>query len=232
MIETDPPNTRFHLSKRHYQWLFFTGVALACLAIFFKLGEDVWSKEGFTWDTSIILAVHAYSRPWLNYLMLAITETAGNYATIGVIVLAFWLWRQKAPLNALLLIFSLAGAVLFNSLLKLLFARPRPTIIQQLVVENNYSFPSGHTIAAVAIYGLLAVWLWQQRRWWWATLCGLWPLAVALSRVYLGVHYPSDVLASLAVGSLWIMAVVVSSGFFIAIHRARQLSTRPTGGHP
>ena len=215
MIETDVPKRRFHLSKRNYQWLFFAGVALACLTIFLELGEDVWSKEGFPWDASIMLAIHAYSRPWLDYLMLAITETAGNYAVIGVIVLALWLWRGKAQLNALLLFFSFGGAVVFNSLLKLFFARPRPTIIPRLVVEGNYSFPSGHTIAAVALYGLLAVWLWQQRHWLWAILCGTWPLAVAISRIYLGVHYPSDVLASLTVGSLWVMAVVVVSGYLI-----------------
>ena len=63
-------------------------------------------------------------------------------------------------------------------------------------------------MAAIAVYGLTAVLLWQRRRTGWAVLAGLWVPLVALSRVYLGVHYPSDVLASLAVGTIWLILVM------------------------
>jgi membrane-associated phospholipid phosphatase len=96
---------------------------------------------------------------------------------------------------------------LLNSLLKLLFARPRPNVFPPLMAETSYSFPSGHTMSAVAVYGLLALLLWQRGQYAWALLPGLWVPLVALSRVYLGVHYPSDVLASLALGTIWLVIV-------------------------
>lgn len=193
--------------RKYYQWLLLAVIALLSFATFLELGEDVWFREKFAWDTSFILTIHAYSRPWLDSLMSAITETAGTYAVLGVLGLAAWLWWRNSRLNALTIVLSFAGSVVFNSVLKILFARPRPTIIPQLVAESGYSFPSGHTIGAVALYGLLAIWLWQQRRWLLALLCTLWPMIVAVSRVYLGVHYPSDVLASLTVGILWVITI-------------------------
>jgi len=76
-----------------------------------------------------------------------------------------------------------------------------------LVVETSYSFPIGHTLAAIAYYGLLALVLWPWERRGWAMLAGLEVPLVALSRVYLGAHYPSDVLASLAIGTIWLVIV-------------------------
>lgn len=196
--------------RKQIVWIFLAALAVLPLAIFLELGEDVWFRESFAWDIPLILKIHAYSQPWLNVLMRVTSETSGDYAVLGVVALAVWLWRRSHRIDALLVFFSFGGSVVFNSLLKFIFSRPRPTIIPQLIVESSYSFPSGHTIAAVALYGLLAVWLWQQRRWLLATICTLWPLMVALSRVYLGVHYPSDVLASLCVGILWVMAIEIT----------------------
>ena len=102
---------------------------------------------------------------------------------------------------------SFGGAILLNSVLKLLFARPRPDLFPPLVVEHSFSFPSGHTMSAIAFYGLLALILWQRGRRSWAVLAGLWVPLVALSRVCLGAHYPSDVLASLAIGTIWLVLV-------------------------
>jgi undecaprenyl-diphosphatase len=94
-------------------------------------------------------------------------------------------------------------------LLKLLFARPRPNVFPPLTLETSFSFPSGHTMAAVAFYGLIAILLWRDHHYGWALLPGLWVPLVALSRIYLGVHYPSDVLASLAVGTIWLALILL-----------------------
>ncbi len=107
----------------------------------------------------------------------------------------------------MLFIVSFVGTFLLNSLLKFIFARPRPDLFPPLVVEHSYSFPSGHTMSAIAYFGLLALVLWQRGRRGWAVLAGLWVPLVALSRVYLGAHYPSDVLASLAIGTIWLVIV-------------------------
>ncbi|MCX6050405.1 MAG: phosphatase PAP2 family protein, partial [Chloroflexi bacterium] len=118
--------------------------------------------------------------------------------------LAFWFYWRRQPHQAILLVTTFGSAVWINALLKLVFARSRPLLFPPLVLETDYSFPSGHAVAAISLYGLLAVLLWRQRHYGWALLAGVWVLAVAVSRVYLGVHYPSDVLASLTIGGLWL----------------------------
>jgi len=77
-----------------------------------------------------------------------------------------------------------------------------------LVVERGFSFPSGHVTASVAVYGFLAVLLWRNNRRAWAIFSAAWVFVVAASRVYLGVHYPSDVLGAMSLTSLWLMIVL------------------------
>ena len=191
-----------------YAWLVVAVLVAGPLALFLELAEDVWLNEGFTWDATFMLAVHGLSRPWLDTLFMGITQTAGPLIILPLLVTAVILWRHQKHETVFLLVLSYAGAVGLNTLLKALFARPRPIIFPPLSVETSYSFPSGHTMSAVIFYGLLALWFWHSRHYGWAVISGLWVPLVALSRIYLGVHYPSDVLASLAVGSLWLMATL------------------------
>ena len=192
------------------RWLFSLTVVAGAAAIFVELAEDVWLNEGFSWDAPLMLDIHGYSAPWLDTVMKGITLTSSGVAAVFAGGLAVWLWRwRQQPLDALTLVVTIFGAVAINTLFKLLFARPRPTVFPPLTVEHSYSFPSGHTSTAVAFYGLLAVLLWRAHHRGWALLSGVWVLAIALSRVYLGVHYPSDVLGSLALGAIWISAVMV-----------------------
>lgn len=183
------------------------GLLLTAVLVFLELAEDVWVNEGFAWDTTIMLGIHSMSRPWLDRFFMLVTQTAGSLIVLPVLGTAVWFWRRDWHLLATLFIISFAGMTLLNALLKLIFARPRPDLFPPLVVEHSYSFPSGHTMAAISYYGLLALVLWELDRRWWAVLAGLWVPLVALSRVYLGAHYPSDVLASLAVGAIWLVMV-------------------------
>jgi len=175
--------------------------------IFAALAEDVWFKESFAWDAPIALAIHQLSHPWLDSVMEMITQT-GNIGAVGLVSgLTIWLYWRHQQQCAILLITIFGGVMGLNTLLKLIFARPRPHLFAPLVLETDYSFPSGHTVAATVLYGLLAVFLWRQRHYGWALLASSWVFAVAVSRVYLGVHYPSDVLAALAIGGIWLLGV-------------------------
>ena len=187
-----------------FAWLLRLALLLGSVMTFAALAEDVWFKEGFAWDAPVALAIHRFSQPWLDVAMNAITQTGGTGAVVLVIGLALWFYWRGQPRQAAFLFVTFGGAMAFNTFLKLVFARPRPRIFLPLVVETDYGFPSGHAVAAVALYGLLAVLLWRQRHYRWSILAGAWGLAVAVSRVYLGVHYPSDVLASLTMGGLWL----------------------------
>ena len=97
---------------------------------------------------------------------------------------------------------------LISLVLKNEFARPRQEIIPPLTVEDTFSFPSGHSLTATAVYGLAAVLLWQRGHRVLAVLAGLWVFMIGLSRVYLGAHYPSDVLASYAAGTIMLIIIL------------------------
>ena len=149
-------------SRLVFPWLVGLGFVLGMAAVFMDLAEDVWSGEGFAWDAPLILGLHDLSRPWLDAVMRAVTQTGEAGAIAIVIVLAIWFVYHHRPLDAATVVVSFVGAVALNTLLKILLARPRPLLFPPLVVEHGFSFPSGHVTASVAVYGALAVFLWRQ----------------------------------------------------------------------
>ena len=112
---------------------------------------------------------------------------------------------------------AVAGSAALNHLLKGLFARPRPFFEHPLLVETSYSFPSGHAMESFVAYGMLAylavlLWLrsWETRV---AVICGaaLVVVLIGFSRMYLGVHYFSDVIAGYAAGGVWLSALITGA---------------------
>ena len=201
-------------------------------AVFMDLAEDVWSGEGFVWDGPLILGLHDLSRPWLDAVMRAVTHTGEAGAIAVVIVLAIWFVYHHRPLDAATVVVSFVGAVALNTLLKILLARPRPLLFPPLVVEGGFSFPSGHVTASVAAYGALAVFLWRQGHRGWAIVSAAWVPVVAVSRVYLGVHYPSDTLGSLIFASLWLLVVfTVRDAYRVDSKLRRELPEFPLDTH-
>ncbi len=194
-------------------------IVFLSLGLFLELADDVWRREGFSWDAPIMLAIHRYSTPLLDRVMWFITQTGSAVGVFLLVLLVAWLWQHRFQLEAGMFVISFVGGEIITALLKQFFARPRPDVFPPLASEHSYSFPSGHTIAAVSFYGLLAFFLWRQGRKELAFFSGLWVLAIAFSRVYLGVHYPSDVLGALAVGAIWF--VIVTTGFDW-LHRTRE----------
>lgn len=182
-------------------------IVFVLIVVFAKLAEDVWFREGFSWDAPIILAIHNFSNPTLDTFMRFVTQTGEAGAIAIAILLAGWFVWKHRRVEALSVLIAFGGAVGINSLLKLLFARPRPHLFPPLVVESGFSFPSGHVTASVAAYGLLAILLWQNKHHVWALLSGAWVFMVAISRIYLGVHYPSDTIAAISYTSLWLIVV-------------------------
>jgi membrane-associated phospholipid phosphatase len=203
------------------QWLFGLAVVAVLVFVFSKLAEVVWFREGFSWDAPIILAIHQFSNPILDAFMRFVTQTGETGAiTIAIILVGWFVWKHRTVEAASVLI-ALGGAVTINTLLKLLFARPRPHLFPPLVVESGFSFPSGHVTASVAVYGFLAILLWQNKQRVWALLSGAWIIMVSISRIYLGVHYPSDTIAAIAFASLWLIVVVyVQSAYLKSMNQS------------
>jgi undecaprenyl-diphosphatase len=136
---------------------------------------------------------------------------AGSFALLAPLSIAFLLLRRwKRPADDVALVVIAAGSALLPIVVKLIVARPRPTV-EQLSTLKSLSFPSEHTTQAAAIYLTIAILLskgldgpWRQLLVALAVLIGL---AVAWSRVYLGVHYPTDVAAGLLLGWGWALLV-------------------------
>ena len=108
---------------------------------------------------------------------------------------------------------GLGGAALLNIILKLLFERVRPDLWEQLVVETSFSFPSGHSMASAALAGVIIYFIIRSRLkvWLKSTAIAAAVIYVALvgfSRLYLGVHYPTDVVGGWLVTSLWLLVTI------------------------
>lgn len=181
------------------------------ICIFLAISEKIWFKEGLAWDTPITLTIYQWRRPWVDSIMYLIGQTGASGAVVLVSGLILWSWWRHRWLNAATLLLGIVGAVTLNHVLTFLFERPRPAFISPLVISISYDFPSGRTIGAAAVYGMLAVFLWRRHHPYWAFISGAWVIAVAISQIYRGVHPPSDVLASLSIGILWLFVVFAIS---------------------
>lgn len=181
---------------------------MSAALLYWHLAVGVSLEGGFVWDAPIMLAVHSLSQPWLDSFFLFVTSTAAEWVVLPALAMTLYLWRRSEKTTAALFVASAVFFPLLSVILKNEFGRPRQELFPPLVVETTYSFPSGHTLTAMAVYGLAAVLLWQRRHRIIAVLSGLWVFLVALSRVYLGAHYPSDVLASAALGTILIIIVL------------------------
>ncbi len=188
-------------------WLPGLIVVTIASAVALDLAGDVWLQEGFAWDVPTMLAIHRFSTPWLDQVMMGLTHLGTYGAGLTVVVASIWLWRQQDRLGLSALWISFLSAVLLNQVLKLFFARPRPDVFPPLTVEHSYSFPSGHMMAAVSVYGFIALILWKRRQRLLALMSALLIPVVGFTRIYLGVHYPSDVVGALAVGVAWLFLV-------------------------
>lgn len=202
MSKTIPEN------NSQYCKLCKAAIFFALLLVFFRLSLQVVSGKPFAWDPTIMWFIHAYSRPGLDQLMLVITYTGSEFTPIIFTGTLLWLYRNKAMDYFWGAAASFLGAISTNGLAKMFFARPRPLEFPALTTARTFSFPSGHTVAAVSLYGYLAYLLWKKGSRGWAVLLAGWILPVGISRIYLGVHYPSDVIGGLIFGGIWLIGVI------------------------
>jgi membrane-associated phospholipid phosphatase len=164
-------------------------------------GVDVWfaARRTGSWNTDTFVS----------------TSMAQTYTVIAVTVVVVLLlrWRLGRWYESWILITAMAGELLIFLAITETVHRPRPPVVRLDVAPPTSSFPSGHTAAAVALYGCIAVlllWIYGRRR---ATrvaavvLCCI-PVIVGLSRLYRGMHYPTDVLSGALMGGLWLLVVI------------------------
>ena len=179
---------------------------------FAEITEEVVEGESRAFDRAVLLWIEANVPAWMDGPMRAVTAL-GYYMVVvpllAAIVLAFYLkgWRPSAAM----LVISTAGGVFLTTVLKGVFRRARPELVDSGYAAGFYSFPSGHATVAVGFYGALALILAYHLRGparWTVVLVGTaLVLLIGFSRLYLGVHYPTDVLAGFLAAPLWLVSV-------------------------
>lgn len=206
---------RHRLSPRGYLGLHLTvGVLLLIGAswLFGGIAEDVLTGDPLTvMDQNVADWFHERRTPGLTAVMQFVSGLASFTWVTGIaLVTAFVLWRKRCWYRLLALGLVVPGGAVMGVLLKIIFHRPRPSFEGSFLTFHGYSFPSGHTMAASLLYGLLAVFaVMALEAWRWRVGAVLGALVMVLlvgfSRVYLGAHYLSDVLGAAAAGLAWLV---------------------------
>jgi len=186
-------------------------IAALVAALFFAwLAVEVSRGNTIGFDMAVRGAVHAWASPTLTYAMFG-ASTMGEVlflVPVGLLLATLLAWRGRAR-AAMVLALTSIGAEAWDQILKAIFHRTRPEAFFGTAPEN-YSFPSGHAMASTCFYGALAVILASgsaHKTAYWVPGIGT-PLLIGVSRVYLGVHYPTDVLAGYAAGLVWLTVVL------------------------
>ena len=186
--------------------------ALAAL-IFVWLAVAVVSGWTVAFDSSVRQAIHSFATPALTRVMLAFTfvGTTGFIAIVGVLVV-WWLIKTSRSRDAIWLIAQQISAYLVLQILQFAFHRLRPDPFFGLAEPNSYSLPSGHAMLSTVFYLALAILMTRKPAARAAAV--LLALFIGVSRIYLGVHYPTDVLAGFAAGVFWLSAWLSSPKVF------------------
>lgn len=190
-------------------------MSLVALWALLELSEEVAERDTRQVDLGILLWIRSTSPGWLDGPIRIVT--AFGYAwlvTPLLLVAAYVFYRKGLRLSAMLVLLSVSGASSIGLALKSLYERGRPELSVGLdYMAGFYSYPSGHAITAVSFYGVLAVLtarhLTGRTRWTVVGLGAIFALLLGFSRLYLGVHYPSDVVAGYLVGTIWFGTLLI-----------------------
>lgn len=200
------------------------GAAFAYL--FGWLADEVTENEFGVDNRAILLQIHALRSPLLDRVAFDLTFFGSTYGIIFislVVIGTLVLLRQYVDIGMYVAV--ILGATVMVLIFKIFFHQLRPQVFPPLVKETSYSFPSGHSLTSFAVRGFVAWWIVslgprQIWRWFLGLLCAIVAAMVALSRLYLGVHWPTDVLAGLFLGFGWV--AVCALGHRWLTRRARR----------
>ncbi|WP_286155006.1 phosphatase PAP2 family protein [Bacillus sp. FJAT-27264] len=210
-VQTGGFTLNYRQWPRGYRLFIWFALVFGLIAAWVTLGNVS------SFDNPIIHTVQSMESPTLTALAKMLSLVGSSRLAIGIsvltIILLYFLLKHRMEL--LLFIWVGLGSQLLNSLMKQWFHRERPNI-HRIIQEVGYSFPSGHSMAAFSLYGVIAYLLWRhlnrrRERAILVILAVLMTGGIGWSRIYLGVHYPSDVIGGYAASGAWLM---LSIGWF------------------
>lgn len=176
---------------------------------FVSIADEILEKEPLPGDVAVLELVHRSSSHLLDTIIPVITDAGGVVGVVILTVLAATLLVLRHRIrDAFVVVVGVSGAALLNLILKSLFQRDRPQLWERLVTENSFSFPSGHAMASSALALSIVIVCWRTKyRWWAVATAGLYMIGIAFTRLYLGVHYPSDIVAGWSASAAWVLLV-------------------------
>ena len=209
--------------------------AAIVMVLFAVLASEVLEGETQHFDDAVRLTVYGVASPHATSVLYAVTQLGSPLLLIpGTLVCSLLFLHLRRIRGAILLTLTMVGVTLLNWILKAVFQRPRPLPFFGLTTPTSYSFPSGHALAAFCFYGALAALVTARlrspllRALVWAGAAVV-IVAVGFSRLYLGMHYPSDIVAGYATGFVWVLTVASADRMF---RRADQRGAKTAVAEP
>jgi len=208
-------------------WL-AAGLAFSIFVVwaFTELADEVVEGESRAFDRAVLLWIHTTFPDWLEGTMHIVTALGDYWVVLPLLAAVIALFYRKGwRLSATLLLVSTAGSVVLTTVLKALFRRARPELFDAGYQASFYSFPSGHATVAVGLYGMLTLVLAYRMRGrarWAVAVSGIIVvLLIGFSRLYLGVHYPTDIVAGYLAALLWLVCVGAVYALWLSIRGLR-----------
>lgn len=200
-------------------------------ALFVALSIAVVYHMVDPFDIAVVELIRHYASLSITKMFIMVTQFCSLIVLVPLVfaIMGYLFIRLKQKVQPLLLAASLSGELLLEVILKQIFLRPRPSITHW-VVATGYSFPSGHSMRSAAFYGMLGYLLYielkhrNKRAWYIPITTIVVIIAIGFSRIYLGVHYPTDVIGGYLIGGCWAVTVFNSMKLYIKTRKCKQSS--------
>ncbi|MBU9675059.1 phosphatase PAP2 family protein [Planococcus sp. CP5-4] len=192
------------------------GLAALFITLFAELADEMLEQELAVFDAVVIQLLEIISSDWMDTAMFVITELGSVWFLVLMSLGVLWILgvKMRDKWGVLFYLVAVGGGSLLTLLLKHFFSRERPSI-NETIDAVGYSFPSGHSMGSLIFYGFLiylVIRTKQNPRLQWVSVFGLSVLImlIGISRIYLGAHFPSDVIAGYIAGTIWLVLSLVA----------------------
>lgn len=196
----------------------WTLIALVICAIsgigFVAIAQAINTDSVKYFDLPIIQFVQGMETPFLTSLLTTFTWIGSGFGvtpiTLGICFVLFFKYNERQ--QSILFAFSIVSTILLNEGLKRVFTRSRPDLYK-LMEAGGFSFPSGHTMMAVSLYAMIVYVTWPhtkngRQRFLLVATASLFAFLIMVSRIYVGVHYPSDIMGGIFMSAFWLTLVL------------------------